>query len=71
MGNRSDLPEKLLAIIAGKIRLIEDFVNFRGLCSTWRSASPEENFTRGITQIACAVDAPPQLVPLSNAARHS
>ncbi|KAJ8557299.1 hypothetical protein K7X08_002924 [Anisodus acutangulus] len=68
MGNWSDLPEELLAIIAGKIGLIEDFVNFRGVCSTWRSAAPKENFSRGITQIACAVHAPPQLVPLSNAA---
>ncbi|XP_009593008.1 uncharacterized protein [Nicotiana tomentosiformis] len=68
MGNWSNTPEVLLVIIAEKLKMIEDFVAFRGVCSSWRSAVPKENFT-GITQLACAVHAR-NVVTLSKSAIH-
>ncbi|PHT33793.1 hypothetical protein CQW23_25593 [Capsicum baccatum] len=68
MGNWSDAPLEILVLISEKLKLIEDFVAFRGVCSGWRSASPKEKFT-GISQLSCIVYAR-KVVPLSNVAMH-
>ncbi|XP_027082799.1 F-box protein SKIP23-like [Coffea arabica] len=44
MGDWSQLLPDLLAVISRHLSLIEDFVAFRGVCTSWRMAAPKQNF---------------------------
>jgi hypothetical protein len=44
MANWTQLPHSVLVNIAGRIKLYEDFVDFREVCTSWRLAAVDENF---------------------------
>ncbi|KAG5584427.1 hypothetical protein H5410_044861 [Solanum commersonii] len=38
------LPNDLLVLIAKRVKVMEDYIAFRGVCTSWRMASPKDNF---------------------------
>ncbi|XP_030513686.1 F-box/kelch-repeat protein At1g57790-like [Rhodamnia argentea] len=44
MANWEELPRDILGLIARRLA-IEDFLAFRGVCTTWRSAAPKETYS--------------------------
>ncbi|KAL3498807.1 hypothetical protein ACH5RR_041539 [Cinchona calisaya] len=46
MGDWSQLIPDLLVSIARRIQLVEDFVAFGGVCSSWRAAATKDNFVK-------------------------
>ncbi|KAI3468731.1 hypothetical protein Pfo_025394 [Paulownia fortunei] len=46
-----DLPLELLAAIAKRFTSIHDYISFRGVCSSWRSAATFSNFDRAFPRV--------------------
>ena len=46
-----DLPGELIAVIAKLITSIQDYLCFRAVCKSWRSAATFDNFDSAITQL--------------------
>ncbi|KAH0737297.1 hypothetical protein KY290_036002 [Solanum tuberosum] len=44
MADWPGLPHDLLVLIAKRVKVIEDFIAFRSVCTSWRTASPKDNF---------------------------
>ncbi|PHT57816.1 hypothetical protein CQW23_00179 [Capsicum baccatum] len=44
MANWAELPNDLIAKIANRVEVIEDFIALRAVCTSWRSAATKENF---------------------------
>ncbi|KAF3639961.1 F-box protein [Capsicum chinense] len=44
MANWAELPNDLIAQIANRVEVIEDFIALRAVCTSWRSAATKENF---------------------------
>ncbi|KAK4435351.1 hypothetical protein Salat_0698500 [Sesamum alatum] len=42
----AELPVELLAAVAKRLASIHDYISFRGVCESWRSAATFENFDR-------------------------
>uniref|UniRef100_M0ZNE3 KIB1-4 beta-propeller domain-containing protein n=2 Tax=Solanum tuberosum TaxID=4113 RepID=M0ZNE3_SOLTU len=38
------MPHDLLVLIANRVKVIEDFIAFNCVCTSWRTASPKDNF---------------------------
>lgn len=58
--NWSELPGDLLVEISRRLKLYEDFVSFRGVCTSWRSAAVLENFGYKSSQIPWLMLPPPK-----------
>ncbi|KAK6158226.1 hypothetical protein DH2020_005540 [Rehmannia glutinosa] len=46
-----DLPSELLADIAKRLSSIHDYLCFRGVCSSWRSAATFDNFDNALPRV--------------------
>ncbi|PHU28138.1 hypothetical protein BC332_00231 [Capsicum chinense] len=44
MSNWTELPHDLIAHIANHVKVIEDFIAFRAVCTSWRIAATKEDF---------------------------
>ncbi|KAK4365522.1 hypothetical protein RND71_016880 [Anisodus tanguticus] len=44
MANWAELPNNLIAQIAKRVKLMEDFIVFRAVCTSWRTAARKDNF---------------------------
>ena len=59
MANWSELHHDLLVEIAGQIKLYEDFVSFRWVCTSWRSAATiSNNFMNQFNRMPLLVHVP-------------
>ncbi|XP_060210208.1 uncharacterized protein LOC132637078 [Lycium barbarum] len=43
-GKWAELPHDLIATIAKRVKVIEDFIVFGGICTSWGAAATKENF---------------------------
>ncbi|PHT85596.1 hypothetical protein T459_07702 [Capsicum annuum] len=44
MSNWVELPNDPIAHIAKRVKVIEDFIAFRAVCTSWRNATTKDNF---------------------------
>ncbi|XP_015170943.1 F-box protein SKIP23-like [Solanum tuberosum] len=44
MADWAGLTHDLLLLIAKRVKVMEDFIAFRSVCTSWRTASPKDNF---------------------------
>ncbi|PHT57878.1 hypothetical protein CQW23_00241 [Capsicum baccatum] len=44
MANWAELPNDMIALIAKHVEVIEDFIVFSAVCTSWRTATPKDNF---------------------------
>ncbi|PHT57852.1 hypothetical protein CQW23_00215 [Capsicum baccatum] len=51
MANCAELPDDLIAHIANHVKVIEDFIAFRAVCTSWQIAATKDNFDMFSTQV--------------------
>ncbi|PHT57678.1 hypothetical protein CQW23_00041 [Capsicum baccatum] len=44
MGEWAELPDDLIAMIANRVKVLEDFIAFSVVCTSWRTVATKENF---------------------------
>ncbi|KAM3321570.1 F-box protein like [Capsicum chacoense] len=49
--NCAELPDDLIAHIANHVKVIEDFIAFRAVCTSWQIAATKDNFDMFSTQV--------------------